>query len=56
MRFVSFNVQNLKVLNLVYKVSESYTEQNALYFFPTEKLDIGIEYYESYLDLFTGVP
>ncbi|KAM3136975.1 hypothetical protein pb186bvf_010888 [Paramecium bursaria] len=55
MRYIALNVQNLKVLNLVYKMSESYTQQNALYFFPTEKLDVGIEYYESYLDIFTGV-
>ena len=36
-------------------MSESFTEQNAFYFFPTQKLDVGIEYYESYLDLFDGV-
>ncbi|KAM3141209.1 hypothetical protein pb186bvf_006594 [Paramecium bursaria] len=56
LRQMTINPQNIKVTNIVYKQSQSLTEQNTFYFFPTQKLDLGLEYYESYLDLQSGAP
>ncbi|KAM3136963.1 hypothetical protein pb186bvf_010876 [Paramecium bursaria] len=54
-RFMTVNIDNYKIMNLVYKQSQSFTQQNAFYFFPYERFDIGIEYYESYFDLQSGI-
>ncbi|KAM3136967.1 hypothetical protein pb186bvf_010880 [Paramecium bursaria] len=55
-RFMTVNNDNYKIMNLVYKQSQSFTEQNAFYFFPSQRLDVGLEYYESYFDLQSGIP
>ncbi|KAM3136958.1 hypothetical protein pb186bvf_010871 [Paramecium bursaria] len=53
-RQFTINPSNAKLMNLVYKQSQSFTELNAFYFFPSYRLDQGIEYYETYLDLLSG--
>ncbi|KAM3136960.1 hypothetical protein pb186bvf_010873 [Paramecium bursaria] len=55
-RSFTINTKNAKMMNLVYKQSQSFTELNAFYFFPTQRLDQGIEYFETYLDLQSGTP
>ncbi|KAM3136964.1 hypothetical protein pb186bvf_010877 [Paramecium bursaria] len=54
LNYLSILNQN-RIMNLVYRQSQFYTEQNAFYFFPQEKLDVGLEYYESYFDLQSGI-
>ncbi|KAM3141211.1 hypothetical protein pb186bvf_006596 [Paramecium bursaria] len=54
LRQMTINPQNIKVTNIVYKQSQSLTEQNTFYFFPTQKFDLGLEYYESFLDIQSG--
>ncbi|KAM3136976.1 hypothetical protein pb186bvf_010889 [Paramecium bursaria] len=51
---MTINTQIVKIANLVYKFSQSYTQQNAFYFFPSMKYHSGIEYYETYLDMLVG--
>ncbi|KAM3128942.1 hypothetical protein pb186bvf_018930 [Paramecium bursaria] len=53
-RYNTINVKDTKIMNLSYKQSQSITEQNILYFFPSQKLDKGIEYYEAYNDQQSG--
>ncbi|KAM3136968.1 hypothetical protein pb186bvf_010881 [Paramecium bursaria] len=53
-RQMTINTQNTKVMNIVYKQSQTFTEQNTFYFFPNDKRSTGIEYFESYLDLQSG--
>ncbi|KAM3136962.1 hypothetical protein pb186bvf_010875 [Paramecium bursaria] len=51
---MTINTQNTKVTNIVYKQSQTFTEQNTFYFFPDQRKDLGIEYYETFLDLQSG--
>ncbi|KAM3128961.1 hypothetical protein pb186bvf_018949 [Paramecium bursaria] len=54
-RQLTLNIKDQKTINVAQKLSQSLTEQNIFYFFPEQKIENGIEYYETIIDQQVGI-